>query len=491
MLKFMRDHLGKTFLFIIVGAIALVFVFTGTLTDLRFGGGGAGGAVASIGDERITIREFQDAVERDIQNYRALGMELPPEMINQVRDGTLQNLVKGKLMLVEARRLGVLASEAEVMEEIRQQPYFQDKDKKTFDVETYRKLLAANHLTPGQYEQHVREQLTNQRLVKFLEGRIRVTPLEVEREYKISNETRNLQFVRFTRESAMKKMTVEPKELEAFLADKSKEGQVATYYAANTARYNKQEQVCARHILKRFKSPKDETEATAPKDVLALQPNPGNFAKLAEKSSDDPGSKEKGGDLDCFPRGVMDKAFEETAFSTPAGKVSAPVKSKFGWHYIYVYKKNPAVNMPLEKVKREIAEELVKRERMDEIRKINLAAADAALKNFPSSAETTGPFNSLEGQIPKIGRADEIMKAAFDPKAKIQTGPQLFEAAGGVIVARVKDKKSADMAKLNAEKDKQVQTLRERKLRAFLPAWLQDVEARTKVTYNKKIFADM
>ena len=129
---------------------------------------------------------------------------------------------------------------------------------------------------------------------------------------------------------------------------------------------------------------------------------------------------------------------------------------------------------------------------LDEIRKINLASAEEAIRSWPPKGlETTGSFNGLEGQIPKIGRADEIMKAAFDPNAKIQSGPQLFEAQGGVIVARVKEKKSADMGKLAAEKDKELATLRERKLRAFLPAWMEDVRKRTKISFSGNIGADL
>ena len=115
-----------------------------------------------------------------------------------------------------------------------------------------------------------------------------------------------------------------------------------------------------------------------------------------------------------------------------------------------------------------------------------------AMKSWPpKGTDTTGPFNSLEGMLPKIGTAPEILKAAFDPNAKIQTGPQQFESQGGVIVAKVKERKSADMSKLSAEKDKQLQTLKERKFRAFIPAWLEDVQKRTKVSYNTSIVGNM
>ncbi|RYZ97772.1 MAG: hypothetical protein EOP11_21580, partial [Proteobacteria bacterium] len=399
----------------------------------------------------------------------------------------------GKLMLVEARRLGVVASDREVADEIHQIPIFQDPATKAFSVDLYRKALADRGLKPAQVEDDIRQSITQQRMQKFLADRIRVTPTEVEREFKLANDTRNLSFIRYSREDGMKKINVDAKELDAFLADKSKEAQINGYYAQNNTRYNQPEKVCARHILKR--APADAPAANpaaindnaAPKDFLALKPTAANFADLAKKHSDDPGSKAQGGDLSCFGKGAMDKAFEDAAFALPVGKVSEPVKSQFGWHYILVTKKEPAVNKPIEAVRREIAENIIKNERVEEIRKTNLASAEAAAKNWASAAgkQETGTFNSLESAIPKIGRADEILKASFDANAKIQSGPQVFESQGGVIVAQVKEKKQPDMSKFAEDKDKQTKTLRERKLRAFLPAWLEDVQKRTKVNLNQ------
>lgn len=490
MLKFMRERMGKTFLILIVAGISVVFVLFGVFPDQNPAGGATGSTVASVGGEKITGQQLQSAVNRELDNYRQLGMDLPPELVQNVKKGTLDSLIQGKLMVVEARRLGIQSSDKEVKEEIQRLPYFQDEQKKVFSSELYKRVLRDNRMSPGQFEEDVRQDLTQQRMQKFLLDRIRVTPVEVEREFKISNETRNLSFVRFTQNDAMKKMVVEPKEVDAFLADKAREAQINGYYAQNNLRYNQPEKVCARHILKRS-SPADT--ATAPKEFVALKPTAGNFAELAKKHSDDPGSKANGGDLDCFGQGVMDKAFEKVAFSLPVGKVSEPVKSQFGWHYILVSKKVAAVNVPLDKVRREIAQELLKREKVADIRKINMESAEQVAKNFPGSAkvETTGDFNGLEGMIPKIGRADEILKAAFDPRAKIQTGAQVFEAQGGVIVAVVKSKKSADMAQLQKDQEKHSQTLRERKLRAFIPAWLEDVKERTKITYNTNLLTQI
>lgn len=484
--------MGKTFLVIIVGGISMVFVLSGVFSDrLGMGGSATGSTVATVGGEKISARQLQQAVNQEMESYRSLGMDLPPELAENVRRGTLESLVQSKLMLVEARRVGIQASDREVTEEIQRLPYFQDPEKKVFSVELYKKVLSTNNLNPAQFEDDVRQSLTHQRMQKFLSDRIRVTPAEVEREFKISNDTRNLYFKRFTREDAMKKISIAPEALDAFLKDASRENQIAGFYATNNVRYNQPEKVCARHILKRADKSADPN-AKAPKEFLALNPTPGNFAALAKKQSEDPGSKDKGGDLDCFGKGMMDKAFEEVAFKLPVGKVSEPVRSAFGWHYILVTKKVPPVNQPLEKVKREIALELMRREKIEEIRKINLASAEEAAKNWTNAgADTTGAFNSLEGVIPKIGRADEILKAAFDPKAKIQSGPQVFESQGGVIVAKIMEKKSPDLSKFEKEKDMHIRTLRERKLRAFLPAWMENVRARTKISFNSALLNQM
>ncbi|RYZ96446.1 MAG: hypothetical protein EOP11_23475, partial [Proteobacteria bacterium] len=131
MMQFMRDRMGQTFLVTIVGLIALVFVFSGVFGD-RMGGGTGSGDVANVGGERITTEQLQNAVNREVENYRSLGMELPAEMIDNVRRSTLNGLVQGKLMLVEARRLGVVASDREVADEIHQIPIFQDPATKAF-----------------------------------------------------------------------------------------------------------------------------------------------------------------------------------------------------------------------------------------------------------------------------------------------------------------------------------------------------------------------
>lgn len=75
---------------------------------------------------------------------------------------------------------------------------------------------------------------------------------------------------------------------------------------------------------------KTETEA---KNVKTRIEKGEKFGAIARQISLCPSSK-KGGDLGTFPRGKMVKEFEKAAFGLEKGQVSAPVKTKFGYHVI-------------------------------------------------------------------------------------------------------------------------------------------------------------
>ena len=67
-----------------------------------------------------------------------------------------------------------------------------------------------------------------------------------------------------------------------------------------------------------------------------------DFATAAKRFSQDPGSKDQGGSLNWFRRGVMVPEFERVAFALKPGVVSDPVESPFGFHIIQVERLQPA-----------------------------------------------------------------------------------------------------------------------------------------------------
>ena len=107
-----------------------------------------------------------------------------------------------------------------------------------------------------------------------------------------------------------------------------KEEDAKAFYDQQVKAMKPQEEVKAAHILV-------EDEAKA-KELAEKIAKGGDFAALAKEHSKDPGSKDQGGELGFFGRGQMVPEFEKAAFETEKGKVSAPVKSAFGWHIVKV-----------------------------------------------------------------------------------------------------------------------------------------------------------
>lgn len=99
------------------------------------------------------------------------------------------------------------------------------------------------------------------------------------------------------------------------------------YYNQHIDTYTNME-VKASHILV-----EKEEEA---KNILEKINKGEDFGELAKKYSKDPGSKEKGGDLGYFSKGMMVPEFEKAAFALKKGEISAPVKTKHGYHIIKV-----------------------------------------------------------------------------------------------------------------------------------------------------------
>ena len=103
-----------------------------------------------------------------------------------------------------------------------------------------------------------------------------------------------------------------------------------------------QEQVHARHILVA-----SEDQA---REVLNQLQNGADFAQLAQQVSTDPGSKDKGGDLGWFGRGVMDKPFEDAAFALQPGQLSDVVHGANGYHVIQDLERDDARPVPADQL---------------------------------------------------------------------------------------------------------------------------------------------
>lgn len=150
------------------------------------------------------------------------------------------------------------------------------------------------------------------------------------------------------------KQVVSNQLLEKKLADSLKvpQARIDSFYAANKDQLGGAGKVRGRHILKLVKSPADS--AKVHKEILDIQAKlaaGGNFTEIAKAQSDDPGSKEKGGDMGWFDPKDMVPEFAAAAKGLELGKISAPVRTQYGWHIIQIQDRKSGTPPALDSVK--------------------------------------------------------------------------------------------------------------------------------------------
>ncbi|MBI4540689.1 MAG: peptidylprolyl isomerase [Gemmatimonadetes bacterium] len=249
---------------------------------------------AVVGDSVILLTQ----VEEQVQQLRALGQRIPegPAEQQRLHREIVQNLVNEQILLQAALRDSTPVPEREVEERLEQD--LAQRIRGFGSEPAFNQALAAEGLTLAEYREILRGDLRRSALVqRYIETqrRKRVLP------------------------------PVDSAEVRAFF--EAQRGRLGQRPATITF-----EQVVI------ATQPPDSARATAratAEQVLAQARAGGeDFANLARRYSDDPGTRNQGGDLGWFQRGQMVSAFEEAAFSLRPGQISDIVETPFGFHII-------------------------------------------------------------------------------------------------------------------------------------------------------------
>jgi len=188
---------------------------------------------------------------------------------------------------------------------------------------------------------------------------------------------RQLKAVGTTHEDVERKMTEEltaEAVLERELKINVTDADVKKFYDENPSKFEQPEQVRAAHILLGTRepsggelSPEKKAEKKKQMEELLKRARSGeDFGKLAQEYSEDPGSKDKGGEY-TFPRGKMVPEFEATAFGLKTNEVSEIITTQFGYHIIKLYEKLPAQTVPLKDVESNVRDYLKNQEVQKEL----------------------------------------------------------------------------------------------------------------------------
>ena len=458
MLDRMRRHKGWLKWSLALVVLAFVFLYVPGFMDQSGGIGLPSDVVARVGDQEISLADFQQIYTRQLQAYRLeSGGEISEEVLRSlgIDRQILQQMIDGHAALAEAQRLGLQVSDAEVRERILTLPAFQI-DGQFIGEASYRQLLLQQRppISPGQFEEEIRNEILVDRLQAAVTGWMRVSDTEVADEHRRRNERVRVDVVAFRAadfrdeveatdddmsllfaEESTNYEIPEKRRLRFLLVDQTAifdslaltDDEVRQYYDANLSQYQTPGQVRASHILLRVEGDDDEAVEARAAELAAEARGGADFTELAREHSQDETNAANGGDLGSFGRGRMVPEFENAAFALAEGEISDPVRSPFGYHVIHVTEKQEEVTQPFAEVRGAI-ENVLKRERSS-ARATALARAIAAEATTPDALERAASARGYELQesgfaargepILGLGLAQEVSGQAFaiDPGA--------------------------------------------------------------------------
>ncbi len=498
MLDILRKKKRSWIITILLGLIIIVFI--------AFYGGnnpssGPAQDVVEINGEVISQTEFIQHYQRAVERYRELFKgSLTPELLKSLnlKGALLEELIDTRLALQEARRLGLTATDDELMNSIAQIPEFQANGR--FNKERYLQLLRANRMTPAQFEHEQRNQLTIQRLYGVLFEGVHITETEVRNRYQFDQEKINLNFVRFPAKAFLSEVKVTEDDVKKFY-ERSKESlkeplkvqaeylsypfeqfstnvqvgdkEIEDYYQiSRTTKFHSPKQAKVRYILVRVPpdaDPRQKKAAQARAERIVEEARGGkDFAALAQKESDDP-SSDKGGEIGWLTQGQMPPALDQAVFALGKGDVSRPVETPAGFNIVKVEdtkeERTQTLQEATQEIKRILKVEKGKREAVkaadrDREKALSGVPLEKLAKESSVPINTTTWFSSGE-VLPEIGQVQEFYRSALSLREK-EFSP-VIEGTNAYYLLTLKARKEPTIPPLEAVRANIEKGLRESK----------------------------
>lgn len=463
---------------IICVLMAITLIPGGFLGDaLGFGTGQ--GVYAKVGSEEVSVQEIQQRAQQ-----MARQRNFPAQLMPLIEQQVAQQLVMQKAMLSEASRMGLRVSDDELVQELRTGTFGQAlfPGGSFIGQQRYEDFISQNfQMSVPQFEQEFKHELLLRKLRTLVSDGVTVSDPEAEQDYIRQNSKVKFDYAVLSLESVAKEVHPTDAELQAFfdknkdryanaipeqrkadyvLVDLAKVGHetqltpedLQRYYNQHRDEFRVADEVNVRHILIKTPSPGpdgkvdpkavDAARAKA-QEVLSKVKAGGNFAELAKKYSDDPGSKDNGGSLGWIGKGRTVPEFEKSAFSLQKGETSGLVQSTFGFHIIHVDDKRTAHLQTLDEVKPQI-EPILRQQK-------TARAAENLANTVATQARTTGglqaaasknglkveqtSFFSRTDTVPGIGSAPQFAEAVFAGRAN--NPPEMVGVPQGYVIFQV------------------------------------------------------
>src|ERR1700688_4322604 len=405
--------------------------------------------VAKVGDQAVTLGEVRQQLAQIEQRN-----QVPKPLESLYARQVLNQLVFEKEIEYEAKRLGITVSDQQRADRITQyvpgafvNGTFVGMDRYSAEVQ------ARFQLTVPVFEELIRQGLLEEKFRKRVTDGISVGPNELQDEFRYKNEKIKLNYAVIKPEELAAKINPTDAEIKAeYEKNKSRyqvpemrvvryalldttqmrrniqvsDDQLKVQYQTNIQQYQVPNRVHVEHILfmtvGKTDAEVDEIKKNA-EDVLKQAKKGGKFEDLAKKYSEDPGSKEKGGDLGWITQGQTVPEFEKTAFGLDKGQISDLVKTQYGFHIIKVLDKETARTKTFDEVKDSLRAPMVLQQADQQaaqaaeqlakaIRQSNKVSLDDLAKQYQLTVSQTRPI-SVTDPILELGNSKEVKDAIF------------------------------------------------------------------------------
>jgi peptidyl-prolyl cis-trans isomerase D len=379
-------------------------------------------------------------------------------------------LVQQKVLLIEARKQGIRATDADVKQFLHQGAFDEVlyPNGQFIGPDRYAAFVGSQfNMRVEEFEQEIKNEIVIQRLRSLITAGVTVSDQDVRAAYLKENIKIKFDYAVLSADDLRKTINPSNGDLEAFFKKNAaryasavpeqrkiayfaftgeqipagltqpSQQEIQQYYTVHQSEYSVPEQARSRHILIKVPPGADaKTDAAAKRMAEALLKQilaGANFADLARKFSDDPGSKNQGGELGFFRRGATVPEFDNAIFTQKIGETTI-VKSPFGYHIIQVEERQQAHSQPLSEVQPVIKATLIRQKAaVAEESYARTLTAEAVKNGLEKTAAAhhlkvaTTPLIGVRDVISALPDSSEILGKAFQSR---QGDPPQFAPTG-------------------------------------------------------------
>ena len=418
---------------------------------------------------QVTQQEVETVAQQDLEQ-RSPQYANNPFILRYFEQQVGVQLVQQQVLLQVARHLGIRVSDNDVRQYLHTGGLGATlfPNGQFIGQDAYADLIATRlNMSVKQFESDIKTQIAINRLQAMITAPVTVSDKQVRDAYLKQNLKIKFDYAVLSSDSLRSQINPSDAELEAYFKKNAAryasavpeqrtisyfafstsdlpggvpqptQQQIQQYYNDHKSDYMVPEEADSRHILIAVPANADAKTVAAAQakaeSILKQIQSGADFAAMAKKYSDDPGSKDKGGELGYVRRGTMVPSFDNAIFTQPIGKLTI-VRSQYGFHIVQVEGRHPAQQQPLSDVLPDIQATLIQTQTAAaESQYAQQLTTDADKNGLAKTAEAhhlqlvTTPPVAQQGSISALPDSSQLLKKAFaakpgDPPQPATTG---------------------------------------------------------------------